>query len=174
MTYNKKFTERIKILVGNEKPTSFGKRCGVDGKTISSALDGKTPGDKVLKKICDSEKVSVEWLLGLSDDGGPNDFRHCLSEPNNEFEYSSRREQKYEKLIWKFEHIFDFLMDFHEGDSIAIHNFMEKMEKEFLFNDPDYRLWLYEKQEEAHKRSKKHIGENNKNGVVDIKSANGC
>jgi hypothetical protein len=67
------------------------------------------------------------------------------------YELSSR----YEQLKYRFQHIFDFLVETYEGDSVALNDFMEAMEKDFMLANPDYRLWLYKRRAAAEERSKK-------------------
>lgn len=159
------FSSRIKILVGSGTPTAFGKKCGIDGKTVKSALEGKIPGQAILNKISSATGMSIEWIMGLEQ---PEEDQNTqtTSEPP-----PPRSIQKYEHLIWKFQHIFDFLIEAHEDDAVLINDFITKLENNFLMKDPDYRLWMYQKREQAAKRQKKRAAEDSPDGTVGIKSA---
>lgn len=150
MSINTIFEERIKFLVGTDSAAAFGKKCGIDGKTVTKAMNGHLPGAKVLYKISAATGRPVEWLLGTkSEEQGmqvtePTDARTA-------YELSTR----YEQLKYRFQHIFDFLVETYEGDSIALNDFMEAMEKDFMLANPDYRLWLYRRRAAAEERLKK-------------------
>jgi transcriptional regulator with XRE-family HTH domain len=150
MSINTIFKERIKFLVGNDSAAAFGKKCGIDGKTVTKAMKGHLPGAKVLYKISGATGRPVEWLLGTkSEEQGMQ-----VTEPPDArtiYELSTR----YEQLKYRFQHIFDFLIETYEGDSIALNDFMEALEKDFMLANPDYRLWLYKRRAAAEERSKK-------------------
>ncbi len=160
------FISRIKILIGEGTPTAFGRKCGIDGKTVKSALEGKIPGQSILNKISLATGRSVEWIMGVEQNDNTQPIQ-SISEP------PPRSIQKYEHLTWKFQHIFDFLLEAHEDDAVTINDFMAKLENDFLMKDPDYRLWMYQKREMAAKRQKKREAENNPDRPMVIKSANG-
>lgn len=111
--------------------------------------------------------------MGLSEEGGPNSQILQVSEPAQTDGYHHGYVNKYERLLWKFEHIFDFLIEFHEEDAVAIRNFLERMEKNFLMQDPDYRLWIYGKKVEAEDRLKKRACADYQDRLQNTKSVNG-
>jgi len=65
MTQVKQHAERMKILVGVATPTAFGKKCGVNGKTIQKTLKGEITSHAVLEKISIATGKSIEWILGI-------------------------------------------------------------------------------------------------------------
>lgn len=150
MTINAIFKERFNSLVGHYSASAFGKKCGIDGKTVTKLMNGHLPGARVLYKISEATGRSVEWLLGtISEEQGMQ-----VAEPTNAraaFELSTR----YEQIKYRFEHVFDFLVETYQGDSVAINDFMESLEKDFLLANPDYRLWLYKRRAAAEEKLKK-------------------
>lgn len=157
----------MEILVGESTPTAFGRKCKIDGKTVKAALDGKIPSQSILNKISAATGKSVEWIIGIEQPRADPAIQNT-SEPS-----PSATTRKYEHLIWKFQHVFDFLLETHGDDAIAINDFISKMEKEFLLNDPDFRLWMYQKREKAAERKKKRAAESYPDEPMDIISANG-
>lgn len=69
------FTNRLKALIERreESVSSFSRRCGLDRSALSQFLDEqiiRLPRAETLSAIATSENVSVDWLLGLSQDEG--------------------------------------------------------------------------------------------------------
>ncbi|GEM_PF-2583423 len=161
------FISRIKILLKESSPTAFGKKCGIDAKTVRSALEGKIPGQPILAKISKATGMSVEWILGLEKEEFNQQHLQTVSEPP-----PMKSIQKYEQIMWKFQHLFDFLIESYGENSIAINDFLSKMERDFLINDPDYRLWTYRKREQAAELQKKRADESGEFKPMGIKSVN--
>ena len=151
--------------MGAGSAAALAKKCKIDAKTVRSALDGKIPSHQILQKISDNTGKSIEWILGV-DNKPDQQGAHTLSEPT-----PTKSIQKYEHLVWKFQHIFDFLLDFHEDDSITINDFVTKLENDIFNSDPNYRLWIYQKREEAAERQKKRATESDKIRPMEDKSA---
>lgn len=150
MSINSIFTERIRFLVGSHSACAFGKKCGIDQKTVTKLMHGHLPGTRVLYKISVATGRSVEWLLGTRSE----EREIQVAEPTGAraaYELSSR----YEQIKYKFKHVFDFLVETLEGDCVAINDFMEALEKDFLLANPNYRLWLSKRRAAAEERLKK-------------------
>jgi hypothetical protein len=67
----KKVTDRILELVGEQKPAKFAKNCGIPQQTFDNYIHGRTPNADNIVKICSTNGVSADWLLGLSDSRNP-------------------------------------------------------------------------------------------------------
>ena len=68
-----RFRERLQHLIQrkNETVSSFARRCGVDRSALSQFLDRRStrlPRSETLANIAVAENLSVDWLLGLSQD----------------------------------------------------------------------------------------------------------
>ena len=124
-------------------------------KTVKKLFNGHLPGARVLYKISEATGRPVEWLLGtVSEEQGiqtaePTEARRAYEQTARELT------TRYEQLKYRFQHVFDFLVETYEGDSIAINDFMEAMEKDFLLANPNYRLWLYRRRAAAEERLKR-------------------
>lgn len=69
------FRERLKLLIERrgESTSLFAKRCGLDRSALSQFLDEQVirlPRAETLAAIALSENISVDWILGLSQDEG--------------------------------------------------------------------------------------------------------
>lgn len=69
------FRDRLRILIERreESVSSFARRCGLDRSALSQFLDKgviRLPRAETLSAIAISENISVDWLLGLSQDEG--------------------------------------------------------------------------------------------------------
>ena len=60
-------SERIKELMGDETQTSFAKRIGASQPLVSKLIGGELPSTTILLAIAKEYDVSVDWLLGLSE-----------------------------------------------------------------------------------------------------------
>ncbi len=71
---NNTFQERITILINENGMTQreFAEAIGVSKSSVQSYVSGTYAGGKALAKIARYFRVSVDWLLGLSNirDGG--------------------------------------------------------------------------------------------------------
>ncbi len=68
-----RFRERLKSLIirNNESVSSFARRCNLDRSALSQFLDEKStrlPRSETLAAIASAENLSIDWLLGLSQD----------------------------------------------------------------------------------------------------------
>ncbi len=80
---------------------------------------------------------------------------------------------KYRDIQTKFDHVFDFLLEAYEGDPTMIQEFLQKMDKDFLMQNPDYRYWKYEKAAELEEKLKKRREQNHQDKYLSTKSVNG-
>ncbi len=70
---SEQFRERLFHLISrrNESVSAFGRRCGLDRSALSQFLDQsivRLPRAETLVSISQAEGVSVDWLLGISQD----------------------------------------------------------------------------------------------------------
>lgn len=77
---------------------------------------------------------------------------------------------RYEPLIWKMQHILDFIIDTYEYDPVATNDAISKIESA-LKKEQDYQQWTYFKREQAVERVKKLPGKNNKDGILENESS---
>lgn len=69
-------SERLKTIMHWTywKPYQLAEAIGVDRASIHYWLNGpQEPEAESIRKICASLRVSSDWLLGLSDEGGPTE-----------------------------------------------------------------------------------------------------
>jgi hypothetical protein len=184
---SKEILDRIMIGYGVEGDVmAFAKIIGVTKQAVQKTSTSGVPAAWVLKAAIE-KNIDIKWMMGRSEGGGPfiesptnlegtsskhqfnDEIRIETSEPQ-----AAKSLQKYEHLSWKFQHIFDYLIEAHDDDTISTNNFLTKLENDFLMKDPDYRLWKYQKREEADNRKKKREAENYKNKSMEYKSANGA
>lgn len=59
--------ERIKELKGNDSQEAFAQKISSTQSNVSKMLNGTPPSASTLKTLATVYKVSVDWLLGLSD-----------------------------------------------------------------------------------------------------------
>lgn len=74
--------ERIMQLKGNDSQEAFAKKIKSTQSNVSKMLNGTPPSAATLKTLADVYKVSVDWLLGLSDEkeiGGSGQSRNLTS-----------------------------------------------------------------------------------------------
>ncbi len=90
MIVEKKFENRFLLLQKDLSNSAFGRRCGISEATVRYCRRGQIPSQKLLKKIAEANNVTVGWLLGITDEGGP---RH----PGN-VAFSSGQPVKAQKL----------------------------------------------------------------------------
>lgn len=69
-----RFRERLGELIGRSRLTqsAFARQVGIDRSTLSQILSGATdrlPRVETLASIASSEQVSLDWLLGLTEEG---------------------------------------------------------------------------------------------------------
>ena len=69
------FRNRLRIIIERreESVSAFARRCGLDRSALSQFLDEqivRLPRAETLNAIAASENISVDWLLGLSQDEG--------------------------------------------------------------------------------------------------------
>ncbi len=62
--------ERIIELMGNDSQEEFGKKIHMSQSNVSKMLKGTPPSASTLKALAEKYQVSVDWLLGLSDERG--------------------------------------------------------------------------------------------------------
>lgn len=179
MTVKNNFSERLKALASKKNifQTDLVRDLKKHSSTISKWWNGEiVPGPKNIRLIADYFGCDVDWLAtGKGAEGikKAEQTEGDIQTPQTTSEPLPRLIQKYDHLTWRFQHVFDFLLETYEDDAIAINDFMAKLEKEFLIEDPDYRLWMYQKREQAAKRQKKRAAEDNLAGSVVIKSTSG-
>ena len=56
---------------GEQSASAFARKCGIDRSALSQFLDERSPRlprSETLVAIAKSEEISVDWLLGLSQD----------------------------------------------------------------------------------------------------------
>ena len=67
----KKLSERLKILQGEDDLKTFSSKCGVDANTLKPYLEGKAnvlPTMRTLVKVSERYNVKIGWLIGEDDD----------------------------------------------------------------------------------------------------------
>lgn len=68
----KKISERLRELRGNVSQAEFSKKYGVSQVAYGRwELGKREPGIDEILKICETERVSSDWLLGLTDTRTP-------------------------------------------------------------------------------------------------------
>ncbi len=177
----KSFSEKIKYVMGvkNISQGEIVEKLKTDKSTVSLWVSGKRrPRPKTIRELSKFLGCSEIWLS--SGEGYPfkedsklselNTFQ--VSEPERIKSYQENKIFKYERLLHKFEYIFDFLIEWHGDDSREIDLFLERMKKDFLTHDPNYRQWTYDRDEKAKERLKNMVGEDNQDRTPDNKSAN--
>jgi transcriptional regulator with XRE-family HTH domain len=119
-------------------------------------------------------KNAIEKWINQKDEKYENNFEeektNQVSEPERTKGYKANKFHKYERLLYKFEYVFDFLIEWHGDDSREIDLFLERMKSDFLPKDPNYRQWTYNRDEKAKERQKNMVGEDNQDRIPDIES----
>ncbi len=59
---------RIKELIGNKSVSSFARAIGINQQTMHTYINGRLPSLEVAARIASTFGVSLDWLVGLSDD----------------------------------------------------------------------------------------------------------
>jgi transcriptional regulator with XRE-family HTH domain len=184
---NKKFGVNLKIIrkkldLSQEK---FGKRIGITGGYVSDIERRNIiPAEPVLRLMESEFKIIREFLFtGIGNmffEEIPPDKNHAqekysvyVSEPSHKDDYRTEKNEKYERLVHKFELVFDFLIEWHGDDSVEIDKFLDRMKNNFLIQDPNYRQWRYNRDEKAKERLKNMVGEDHKDRTPGIESE-GC
>lgn len=54
--------ERLRLAIGDEPVTAFGRRCGIGEATLRKYFKGTLPNIENLIAIADAANVSIEWL----------------------------------------------------------------------------------------------------------------
>lgn len=60
--------ERIKMLKGTDSQDTFARKINTTQSNVSKLLNGSPPSAATLKSLAEVYNVSVDWLLGLSDE----------------------------------------------------------------------------------------------------------
>ena len=80
MQKSKIFTERLKILVGNEPVTSFAERASLSEGTLRNLLKGGDPKLSNAIRIAEAGNSSLGWLVGENDEAEVNEVKEQGSE----------------------------------------------------------------------------------------------
>ena len=67
----KKVFSRLNAVKGGRTCTAFAKDCGIQQQTMYNyCAEIRPPNLDAIIKICTTNRISADWLLGLSDDPG--------------------------------------------------------------------------------------------------------
>ena len=59
------------LLQKDTSNSAFGRICGISEATVRYCRRGQVPSQKLLTRIAEANNVTVGWLLGITDEGGP-------------------------------------------------------------------------------------------------------
>ena len=177
-------------IVGEKKQKNIAAKLGITGSSITDAKNrGTIPQnwfDTILKKygvtkeeLCETPEEKLVRTYGKEgrravtssiQSGWKNEEAQpaasqtgCDPDPRTSL-------ARYEPLIWKMQHILDFIIDTYEYDPVATNDAISKIESA-LKKEQDYQQWTYFKREQAVERVKKLPGKNNKDGILENESS---
>ncbi len=195
----KDFSERLQYLMDfkkfNQQAVADG--AGVHRSRVSVWVNKKVsdPRRETLQKLSDFFGCSIDWLADgtgepfpnnepiaesltpgekLLKSYGKNPVTSSVSIPwKNKPTVTTEPDQcTPDQILIRFQHIFEFLRETYGDDVVAINDFMARLDKSFLQNDPDYLFWLEERRTAVEERLKKQSGECNIHSPLGTKSVN--
>ncbi len=147
---NKKFISRFNQIAAGMSNRAFANKCNISEATVRKAKRGGVPGETMIEKIAINNNVSVDWLKGESDEGGPAGQFDLSEQTSGDQQNISTRDT----IIGKMDTIISFLEQTYSDLPSMMDDCLQQMKIDLRKNNPDFRHWEHEQQDKLMNRRK--------------------